>query len=53
MKGKTQPQTRAVAISLFVDYTDTACSRLLKQPIPITRPIMRGRLLPIFWAKIS
>ena len=25
----------------FSDYTDTACSRLLKQPIPIMRLIMR------------
>jgi len=25
----------------FAEYTDTACSRLLKQPITITRPIMR------------
>jgi len=36
--------TRAVPISLFADYTDTACVRLLKQPIPIMRPIMRGQL---------
>jgi len=40
---------RAVPISLFADYTDTTCSRLLKQPIPtmdyeadFERPIMRG-----------
>jgi len=35
---------RAVPISLFAEYTDTACTRLFKQPIPIMRPIMRGRL---------
>jgi len=42
---------RAVQISLFGDYTNTD-SWLLKQPIQITQPIMRGRLQPIFWAKI-
>jgi len=35
---------RAVPISLFADYTDTVCSRLFKQPIPIMRPIIKGRL---------
>jgi len=34
--------SRAVPISLFADYT--TLSRLLKQPIPIMLPIMRGRL---------
>ncbi len=33
--------TRAVPISLFADYTDTACSRLFKQLIPIMQPIMK------------
>jgi len=32
--------TRAVLISLFADYTDTAYCRLLKQLIPHMRPIM-------------
>jgi len=31
---------RAVPISLFADYTNTANSRLLKQSIPIMQPIM-------------
>jgi len=36
---------RAVLTSLLADYTDTACSRWLKQLIPIVRPIMTCRLL--------
>ena len=31
---------RAVSISLFANYSDTAYSRLLKQPTPIMKPIM-------------
>jgi len=31
---------RAVPVSPFGDYTDTAYSRLLKEPIPIMQPIM-------------
>jgi len=50
-------RVRAVPISLFADYTDTAYSRLLKQPIPIMgqimTPIIKSRLWPIFSAKIS
>jgi len=37
--------TRAILISLFADCADTAYSRLLKQPIPIVRPIIYEILL--------
>jgi len=38
---------RAVPISLFSDYTDTACSRLLKQPV--SRYRLCGRLWHRLW----
>jgi len=44
---------RAVPISLLADYTDTEYTRLFKQQIPKMQPIIKGRLLPIFLAKIS
>jgi len=41
--------SRAVPLSLFVHYADTAYSRLLKQQILIMRPIIREiRLVKLF-----
>src|SRR6218665_1458840 len=51
-----QRESRALPISLSANYTVTACSRLLKQPISITQPIitpiMRGRLLADIFTEI-
>jgi len=43
---------RAIFISLFADYADTAYSRLLKQPIPImTLIIFEIHLVKLFISK--
>ena len=46
-----QLRGRAVPISLLADYANNAYSRLLKQPIPIMRPIIL-RELPFFTQKV-